>query len=261
MDFVASIAETFHITQFDVVIFGIMFVVSCIFYYSLPLHRIFGAAFGAMVGLGVYVLLSVLLIGNPILGAQGGLFPLGFSVFLVSVALYLPFLLAVLFPVHGGLVISEPTQPTLYTIIYFFVSLFLLFVMGAIVIYMIEQSYVFRVGNIFTWMRESPFYLSTIKTSWYYAYVMSHQYAIIPLWVVLMLYKLLLANIVTAALLSVWYNLANVWFYRKKEESHYRVEFHEVWGSHDTWWHQDHGHGDAHSDNAASSLHDSHWHH
>ena len=57
---------------------------------------------------------------------------------------------------------------------------------------------------------------------------MSHQYAIIPLAVVLMLYKLLLANIVTAAILSVWYNLANVGFYRKKDDSHYRVEFHEV---------------------------------
>lgn len=57
---------------------------------------------------------------------------------------------------------------------------------------------------------------------------MGHQYAIIPLAVVLMLYKLLLANIVTAAILSVWYNLANVGFYRKKDDSHYRVEFHEV---------------------------------
>ena len=45
-----------------------------------------------------------------------------------------------------------------------------------------------------------------------------------------MLYKLLLSNLVNAALLSVWYNLGNVGFYRKKEDASYRVEFHEVAG-------------------------------
>ncbi len=95
-------------------------------------------------------------------------------------------------------------------------------------IYMIEQSYVFKVGNIFTWLKGMPFYIDVVKTSSFYGFVMSHQYAIIPLAVILMLYKLLLANIITAAILSIWYNLANVGFYKKKDESHYRVEFHEV---------------------------------
>lgn len=45
-----------------------------------------------------------------------------------------------------------------------------------------------------------------------------------------MLYKLLLSNIINAALLSIWYNLANVGFYRAKDDAHYRVEFHEVGG-------------------------------
>ncbi len=63
-----------------------------------------------------------------------------------------------------------------------------------------------------------------------------------------MLYKLLLSNLVNAALLSVWYNLSNVGFYRKKEDaSHYRVEFHEVGG----------GHAAPHADNHAESHHDS----
>jgi hypothetical protein len=57
---------------------------------------------------------------------------------------------------------------------------------------------------------------------------MSHQHIIVPLGIILMLYKLLLSNLINAALLSIWYNLANIGFYRSKKESSYRVEYHEV---------------------------------
>jgi hypothetical protein len=227
MEILSSLAASFSVTELDIVIFGIIIVSSMVLYYFISLHRIFEAAFGAIIGLGIYVLLSVLLIGNPLLGSEGGLFPLGFSVFLVSISVYLVFLLAFLFPLHGGLVITEPTQPTLYTILYFFVSFFLLFALGAVIVYMIEQSYIFRVGNIFTFIRDTGIY-SSLKSSWFYGYVMSHQHIIIPLGIILMLYKLLLSNLINAALLSIWYNLANVGFYRSKEESSYRVEYHEV---------------------------------
>ena len=80
---------------------------------------------------------------------------------------------------------------------------------------------------------------------------------IIPLGILLMLYKILLSNIVSAAILSIWYNLTNVGFYRKKEDSHYRVEFHEVGGS---GAHDDHGH-DAYAPAAAHGTHDDHGHH
>ena len=144
--------------------------------------------------------------------------------------MYLVFALAFLFPLHGGLVISEPTHPTLYSLLYFLVGYFLLFTLSAIIVYMVEQSYVFRVGNILTWIKDTPFYTTNVKPSWFYDYIMTHQNTIIPLGVVLMLYKLLFSNIVNAALLSIWYNLANVGFYRAKDDSHYRVEFHEVGG-------------------------------
>lgn len=94
---------------------------------------------------------------------------------------------------------------------------------------MIEQAYIFKVGTVFVLLKDTLLYTENIKASNFYGFVMSHQYFIIPLGVILMLYKLLLSNLVNAALLSIWYNLSNVGFYRKKEEdSHYRVEFHEV---------------------------------
>lgn len=258
----ASLAATFQVTEFDIGLLGLMALLTLILYYYISLHRIFEAAFGAIIWLGIYILLSVVLVGNPLLGAEGWLFPLGFSVFLVSISVYLVFVLAFLFPLHGGLVIAEPTQPTLYSLLYFLVCYFLLFILWAICIYMIEQSYVFRVWNILTWIKDTPFYTMSIKPSWFYTYVIGNQNLLIPLGVVLMLYKLLLSNIINAALLSIWYNLANVGFYRAKDDAHYRVEFHEV-GGHGGWhgtsddahagWHGDaHGH-DAHGGNG--------WHH
>jgi hypothetical protein len=208
-----------------------------------------------MVGLGVYVLLSVLLLGNSPLGSNGWLFPFGFSVFIVSIAIYLVFILAFLFPLHWWLVVSEPSHPTLYTLLHFLTSIFFLYAMGAIVIYMIEQAYIFKPGTIFVWIKDSLYYTSVVKPSFVYGYIMTHQDIILPLWVLLMLYKILLSNLINSAILSVWYNLANVRFYKNKDDAHYRVEFHEVWGHGSA--HDDHSdsHDDTHATHGANSHH------
>ena len=138
------------------------------------------------------------------------------------------FILAILFPLHGGLVISEPTHPTIYSTLYFFTTGFFLVSMTAIMIYMTDQAYIFKPGTIFTLARESTFYVDSVKNSLFYGWVITKQDTIIPLGILLMLYKILLSNIVSAAVLSIWYNLTNVGFYKKKDDAHYRVEFHEV---------------------------------
>jgi hypothetical protein len=76
MEILSSLATSFGVTELDILILGIIIIGSMILYYFISLHRIFEAAFGAIIGLGIYVLLSVLLIGNPPLGTEGGLFPL-----------------------------------------------------------------------------------------------------------------------------------------------------------------------------------------
>lgn len=265
MPILTALAMTFQVTEFDILVFWFMWIGIIALYYLVTLHRIFEAVFGAIVWMGIYILLVVLLVWDQQLGTDGTLFPFWFSVFLVSIAVYLVYILAVLFPLHGGLVISEPTQPTLYTLMYIFVSGYLIFVMVAIVIYMIEQTYIFRVQTLFVWFRDIPYYADIVKKSWFFTFVMSHQNTLIPLGVVLMLYKLLLSNLINAAALSIWYNLSHVWFYRSKNEASYRVEFHEVGASsHDEHgdthgWHDEHGHDDQ------GAGHDSHghggWHH
>ena len=251
MPFLDVLAQTFQVTQFDVLIVWLMGIWVFILYYFVSLHIIFEAAFVAIICLGIYVMLSVILLGNPVLGTEWGMLPLGFSVFLVSISVYLIFVLAILFPLHWWLVISEPTHPTLYTVLYMGVGIFLLFALWAVAIYMIEQSYVFRVGNLLVWIRDISYYQEVVRKSWYYGYVMTHQNAIIPLAVILMLYKLLLSNLINAALLSIWYNLANVGFYRSKQDASYRVEFHEVGGAS--------SHGESHDDHGdPSQRHDDH---
>ncbi len=108
--------------------------------------------------------------------------------------------------------------------------MFLLYSAAAIIFYMIEQTYIFPVGTIFVWFRESWYYQNVIHPSAVFGYMISHKDSIIPLGVLLMLYKLLLSNIVNAVALSIWYNLSHIGFYRKNEDTAYRVEFHEVGG-------------------------------
>lgn len=258
MEFLDALAQTFSVTRFDAGIGLLIIILSGLAYYFLTLHQIFEAAFGAMVWLWVYILLSVLLLGNGIIWSNWWLFPFGFSVFIVSIAIYLVFILAVLFPLHGWLVLSEPTHPTLYTVLYFFITIFFLVSIFAVMIYMTDQAYIFKPGTLFLFFKNTPFYVEWVQKSYFYGFVLSKQDIIIPLWVLLILYKVFLANIINAALLSIWYNLSNVGFYRKKSDASYRVEFHEV-GWHG-WWHDDHGAHDEHGHDTHGWWHDDHGH-
>ena len=191
------------------------------------------------------------------MGTTGGLFPFPFAVLIISIAVYAVFILAVLFPLQGGLVIAETTNQGLYILQFIFVGMLLVFSLASVVIYMTEQTYIFQVGTFFVWFRDSLYYQETIRTSSVWAYIIAHKDTIIPLGILLMLYKLLLSNIVSAVALSIWYNLSHIGFYRAKEDAAYRVEFHEVGGG------DDHGHGHA-PDPHGSPAHaapDPHGHH
>jgi len=228
MQLIQAFATTFEITPFDVMVLLVFLIFVFVMYYFQPLRTLYEIAFGGMVGLGIYVLLSVLLIGNTPLGTSGGLLPFGISAVIVSVMVYLVLILAIVFPLHGGLVISETTNPVLYTLQFLLVSALLFLSLVSVIIYMTEQTYLFRVGTIFVWLRDVPWYQEVVRPSHIFQFVMSHQNSIIPLSVLLMIYKLFLSNLVSAVVLSIVYNLSNIGFYRKKEASSYRVEFHEV---------------------------------
>lgn len=260
MGLVSAFAQTFQVTEFDVIFIFVLLFGTLVMYYFWTLHTLYEIAFGAIVGLGIYILLSVVLLGNGPLGTSGGIFPFPFSVLIISIAVYAVFILAVLFPLHGWLVISETTHKGLYIIQYLFVGILLLFTWVSILFYMIEQTYVFQVGTIFVWFRDSWYYQNIIHPSAIFGYIMSHKDTIIPLGILLMLYKLLLSNIVSAVILSIWYNLSHIGFYRKNEDTAYRVEFHEVgWGNH---WDESHSWGhDSQSPDAHGGWHDSHGHH
>lgn len=228
MQLVNSLANAFKVSHFDVIFFFLMFVGIFVMYYFVSLRKVYSVAFGAIVGLGIFILLKVLLLSNPSMGTSGGLLPFGFSVFIVSIAVYFVFILAVVFPMNGSLVISETTNPVLYMSQFFFVAGFLILGFFAVVVYMIEQAYIFQTGTIFVWLRDWAYYLQSIRISRVFNFVMTNQNILLPLAVVLMIYKIFLSNLVAAIVLSIVYNLSRVGFYKKSEESSYRVEFHEI---------------------------------
>lgn len=100
MKLLSAIANSFNVTPFDVIFSILAFAFIFVLYYFIPLRRLYEVAFGAIVGLGIYIMLSVLLLENMPMGSTGGLLPFGFSVFIVSIAVYLVLILAVIFPMQ-----------------------------------------------------------------------------------------------------------------------------------------------------------------
>lgn len=192
MKLIDALAQTFQVTVFDIWFHIGAFIVVFALYYFVSLRRIYEIAFGAIVGIGVYIALSVLLIANAPLGTGGGLLPFGVSIFIVSVAVYLVWILAILFPLNGSLVMTETSNPILYVIQYLFVAGFLIIGASAVMVYMIEQAYIFRPQTIFIWLRDMQFYQQIIRPSRVWYFLMSHQNIIIPLGTILMIYKLFL---------------------------------------------------------------------
>lgn len=229
MKLINALATAFQATPFDVFYFFIASVVVFLLFYFIPLRKVYEVAFGAIVGLGIYVLLRVLLLENSALWTAGWLLPFNFSVFLISISVYFVIILAILFPLNWGLVLSETTNPVIYVAQYIFLGFFVFIGLSAVIVYMTEQVYIFQVWTVFSWLRDWDFYQHTIRASNVFRFIMSHQNIIIPLGVLLMIYKIFLSNIVSAIVLTIVYNLSKVGLYRKKEESSYRVEFHEIW--------------------------------
>lgn len=236
MQFIDSLAKAFRVTPFDIIFFFLAFAGVFILFYFVSLRKIYEVAFGAVVWLWVYILLKVLLLWNEPMWTSGGLLPFGLSVFIISIAVYFVLILAIIFPLHWWLVISETTNPVLYTLQFVILAWLLIISIFSIIIYMIEQAYVFQVGTIFVWIRDWSVYLQSVRVSYIFKFVMSHQNIIVPLGVLLMVYKIFLSNLISAIVLSIIYNLSRVWFYKKNEDSSYRVEFHEVGGSWNPEW-------------------------
>ena len=70
MPFLDALAQTFQVTQFDAGLLIFSLLGMLVLYYFASLHQIFEAAFGAIIGLGIYILLSVILLGNPALSTE-----------------------------------------------------------------------------------------------------------------------------------------------------------------------------------------------
>ncbi len=256
MNFIDGLALSFWVTSFDVII-GILFLgITGAFFQFWQMRQIFEAAFWAITWMAIYLVLSVLLLGNIDFNTTWDILPIGFALFIINISIYLVFILAIIFPIHGSLVLSIPSQPIIYLAQFFIVSIYFCFTIWAVLIYTIEQTYIFKAWTIFAYLKDIPYYTEVIRGSNYFRYVMEHKDTIIPLWVLLMLYKLLLSNIINAVLLSIWYNLSHIGFYRQNENPHYRVEFHEV----GAWEHDGHG-DDGHDWNEDNGHKDNHQHH
>lgn len=64
MQLITALAQTFQVTVFDIFFYLGTFFAIMTMYFLVSLRRIYEIAFGAIVGIGVYIALAVLLLTN-----------------------------------------------------------------------------------------------------------------------------------------------------------------------------------------------------
>lgn len=107
---IAQIAQMLSITSLDVYVFFGMLVIVLIIAF-LGLARIYSTFFGTVLGIGIYVLFSTIL--SPELQTPETLSLVSdtFAKVLIGSSVYLIFILTILVPMNGGIVVNLPNSP------------------------------------------------------------------------------------------------------------------------------------------------------
>jgi hypothetical protein len=104
---IAQIAAALSITSLDVYVFFGMFVVIGIIA-ILGLARVYSTFFGTVLGIGIFVLFSTILSPELQTPETLSLVSDAFAKVLIGSSVYLIFILTILVPMNGGIVVSLP---------------------------------------------------------------------------------------------------------------------------------------------------------
>ncbi|MDD5377478.1 MAG: hypothetical protein PHH16_05200 [Candidatus Gracilibacteria bacterium] len=242
---IAQIALALSITSLDVyVFFGVFVAVGIIA--ALGLARIYSTFFGTVLGIGIFVLFSTIL--SPELQTPETLSLVSdtFAKILIGSSVYLIFILTILVPLNGGIVVTLPKSQLGKVFQTLALSLSLIIFLIAVFLGLVEKSYIFiHTDSAFILLKKLASY-SELQSSLLFRFVTSHLPTIIILSIGFIIYKLLFSDIVNALLASL---IASI----KKHKigsggGDHEESGHEEHGGHDDGGHDDHeedhgGHG------------------
>lgn len=186
--------------------------------------------------MGIFVLFSTILSPEFQTPETLSLISQTFAKLLIGSSVYLIFILAILVPLNGGILVTLPKTPLAKIFQTLVLSIGLIAFIVAIALGLIEKSYIFvHTDSAFTLIKKTLWY-SDIRSAEFIRFVNLHLPTIIILSIGFAIYKLLLADIVNALIVSL---IANM----KKQRSLSNAHMSHAGG------HGDHGgHEEAHDD-------------
>jgi hypothetical protein len=202
-EIILLIATTLSITPMDVYVLGVGIVLWGILL-IIGIQKTYELYFGLVVGLAIYLMLTVLLSSTYQTPDTIRVLSPGVSKFMIGSSVYLIFILMILTPLSGGIRFPYTNTRLIRVLEHLIISGVLLGFLSALIIGFISRSYVFGVETGFVLLGKTLLYREMISgvILWYIA---AHLQPFVLFSVIYLLYKLLFSEIIGAILLTLWY--------------------------------------------------------
>ncbi|MDQ1344017.1 MAG: hypothetical protein QG650_737 [Patescibacteria group bacterium] len=209
----------------------------------------YSAFYGAVVGVGIYIVLQTLLGPTYQTAETAKVLSPGISQFLIGSSAYLIPILFFLGPINGGLQVKGMSNPVLRGLESGTVAVFAVALVCASAFGFMSKTYVFTVDTAFTLLKDSAGFSAFVAASKAFSYLIAHLQTVVLSAILFAIYRAFFAEIVTAAGLGV----IKAVFKRGGGKGG---------GKDDHAGHDDHGdgHGDEEDDHAGHDDHGGHGH-
>ncbi|EKD66028.1 MAG: hypothetical protein ACD_49C00067G0014 [uncultured bacterium (gcode 4)] len=144
--------------------------------------------------------------------------------FIVGSSVYLIIILSILVPINWWFQGSSTKNPALKIFVTIFLSSLLILLFSAILAWLIEQIYIFKIDNAFSLLKKWPKFTEFLSWSKIYAFLISYIHIIIVFGVFYVIYKLLFADIVSSML--KWF-LSSL--FKKKDKWAWDWDWEDYW--------------------------------
>lgn len=249
-ELILTAATALSVTPIDVYVIAAGLVLWIVFL-ALGLQKTYEAYFGLIVGLAIYLMLTVLLSPAYQTPETAKIFSPGFSKFLIGSSTYLIFILFLLTPISGGVRFPETKTKWVRLIELGVMAGFVWALFFAILIGFASKTYVFGVETAFRTIQKMETY-QELMSGVVLSHIAVNIQPIVLFGVLFLLYKMLFSDFIGVMLLTVWYWILSL---RNNGATAHGGGHDDHGGGHD-----DHGHDDDLDMHLDDHGHDDHGH-
>jgi hypothetical protein len=255
-EIVLLVATTLSITPIDVYVlaagiiaWGILLIIG--------IQKTYEIYFGLVVGLAIYLMLTVLLSSAYQTPETIRIISPAVSSFMIGSSAYLIFILMILTPLSGGIRFPYTNTRLLRIVEHLIIAVVLIAFFCALVIGFIGRNYVFGIETGFVLLGKTLIYREMISGV-ILGYIAQHLQPFVLFSVIYLLYKILFSEIIGAVVLTLWYWILSL-RYRARGGDYQEAVYADTHSADmDAWDYHEVDHGaDSHED-AHHGGHDEH---